>query len=154
TFPQRNLVLFITFVVILVTLVIQGLSLPFLIRYMNIQVNENETGQEQAIRLRLAAAVLSFMESEYGEESETIDAFNRLKARYERMVEISDKKLMERESETSAPSFLPKYRQMLLEIVAVRRKELTAMRRDHVYSDELLKKKEFELDLEEARLRR
>ncbi|MBS1917964.1 MAG: Na+/H+ antiporter [Bacteroidetes bacterium] len=152
-FPQRNLVLFITFVVILFTLVIQGLSLPFLIKYLQIRVNENEAEQEQAIRLRLAAAVLSFLESEYKEEAETIDAFNRLKARYERMVEIAGNKLMEKESE-SQPSFLPKYRQMLLDVVAVRRKELADIRRDHLYSDELIRKKEFELDLEEARLRR
>ena len=61
---------------------IQGLSLPFLIKYLQIKVNENGAEQDQAIRLRLAAAVLSFLESEYKEESETIDAFNRLKARY------------------------------------------------------------------------
>jgi monovalent cation/hydrogen antiporter len=153
-FPQRNLVLFITFVVILFTLVIQGLSLPFLIKYLQIKVNENETAeQEQAIRLRLAAAVLSFLETEYKEESETIDAFNRLKARYERMVEIAGNKLMEKES-SNQPSFMPKYRQMLLDVVAIRRKELAEIRRDHLYSDELIRKKEFELDLEEARLRR
>jgi CPA1 family monovalent cation:H+ antiporter len=36
-FPHRNLILFITFVVILLTLVVQGLTLPFLIKKFKIQ---------------------------------------------------------------------------------------------------------------------
>jgi monovalent cation/hydrogen antiporter len=153
-FPHRNLILFITFVVILFTLVLQGLTLPLLIRWLHVEAHENEAGQEQAIRLRLATAVLDFLETEYAEESASIDAFSRIKGRYERMVEISNKKLLEEESGDNETSFLPKYRRMLLELVDTRRKALGRMRHDNQYSEELLRNKEFELDLEEARLRR
>jgi len=153
-FPHRNLILFITFIVILFTLVLQGLTLPYIIRRLDITVKENEEEQRLSIRLRLATAALEYINASYSKESESIDAFNRLKARYERMVEITGKRLESEEGDEVAPAFLPRYRQLLLELVDIQRKELTHMRRDAEYGEELLRNKEFELDLEEARFRR
>jgi CPA1 family monovalent cation:H+ antiporter len=153
-FPHRNLILFITFVVILVTLVLQGLSLPLLVRWLKLEVQENEEEQQLGIRLRLATAVLDHITEQYGDEASTIDAFNRLKERYERMVQITSRKLEKEEGKDQNPAFLPRYRQLLLELVDVQRKELSKMRHDKLYSEELLRSKEFELDLEEARFRK
>jgi len=153
-FPHRNLILFITFVVILCTLVLQGLSLPLLVKWMRLEVQENEEEQQLSIRLRLATAVLDHITGEYGEEATSIDAFNRLKERYERMVQITSQKLEKEEGKEISPTFLPRYRQLLLELVAVQRRELSQMRHDNLFSEELLRSKEFELDLEEARFRR
>ena len=153
-FPHRNLILFITFVVILCTLVLQGLSLPLLVRRLKVEVQENEEEQQLSIRLRLATVVLDHITAAYGEEATSIDAFNRLKERYERMVEITSKKLEKEEGKEVNPAFLPRYRQLLLELVDVQRRELSQMRHDNLFSDELLRSKEFELDLEEARFRR
>jgi len=153
-FPQRDLILFITFVVILFTLVLQGLSLPYLIKRLKITDDGgNEEEQEIAVRLRLATASLGHMQSVYGEEVQMIDAFIRLKDRYERMIENANNKLAEKENNTTKADFLPKYRSMLIEIVYVKRDELQKLRRERVYSDEILKARERELDFEEARLR-
>ena len=46
-FPGRNLILFLTFVVILATLVVQGLSLPFLIRWLGIEDDYAEAAEER-----------------------------------------------------------------------------------------------------------
>jgi CPA1 family monovalent cation:H+ antiporter len=154
TFPHRNMILFITFIVILFTLVLQGLTLPYIIRRLDITVKENEEEQRLSIRLRLATAALEHITSGYPNETESIDAFNRLKARYERMVEIAAKRLEKEEGDEVTPEFLPRYRQLLLELVGIQRQELLQMRRDNEYSEELLRSKEFELDLEEARFRR
>jgi CPA1 family monovalent cation:H+ antiporter len=153
-FPHRNLILFITFVVILFTLVLQGLSLPFVIRLLKVKDEETENAEEQelAVRLRLAMAALDHMQSEHGDDLGDIDAFRRLKERYERMIEITNKKLLKEEDTTATASFLPRYRRMLIEIVSVRRKELQKLRSENIYAEELLKNKEWELDLEEARL--
>jgi CPA1 family monovalent cation:H+ antiporter len=151
-FPHRNLILFITFVVILVTLVLQGLTLPLIIRWLGVREEENEEDQRLSIRLRLANVVLEYISSQYAEESSSIAAFSRLKDRYQRMIEITSKKL--EKDEEMAPSFLPRYRQLLLELVKIQRQELSQMRRDATYSEELLRNKETELDLEEARFRR
>jgi monovalent cation/hydrogen antiporter len=153
-FPHRNLILFITFCVILSTLVLQGLSLPLIIRWLKIEVKENEEEERLAIRLRLANAALEYITTHYPDESRTIEAFSRLKARYERMIAITDKQLQKDGTETAKPSFIPRYRQLLLELVTIQRQELSRMRRDNDYSEELLRNKETELDLEEARFRR
>lgn len=153
-FPHRNLILFITFTVILFTLVLQGLSLPLLMRWLKIEARESESEETLAIRLRLAKAALDHIETEYADEVISVDAFNRLKARYERMVDIANKKIRQEEGAEKSPTFLPRYRKMLLELVKVQRKELAQMRRDNEFSDELIRGKEFELDLEEARFQR
>jgi NhaP-type Na+/H+ or K+/H+ antiporter len=153
-FPQRNMILFITFVVILFTLVLQGLSLPFLIKWLKINDEGGDTEeQEVAVRLRLATASLDHMQSMYSEEVEVIDAFSRLRDRYERMIENANGKLLEKETKNSTADFLPKYRSMLVEIVYIKREELQKLRRERIYSDEILRARERELDLEEARLR-
>jgi CPA1 family monovalent cation:H+ antiporter len=152
-FPHRNLILFITFVVILFTLVLQGLTLPVLIRILKIEAEENDEEQKLSIRLRLANTVLDYIETEYAQEARSIDAFSRLKGRYERMIEITGKKL-DKEEGDMPPTFLPRYRQLLLELVKIQRQELAHMRRDNLFSEEILRNKEFELDLEEARFRR
>jgi monovalent cation/hydrogen antiporter len=43
---------------------------------------------------------------------------------------------------------------MLLELIDVRRRELSHYRHDNSFPDELIREREWELDLEEARLRR
>lgn len=148
-FPHRNLILFITFSVILFTIVIQGLSLPWVIRWLRITNDETDRQPELELRLQLATAVLAHITADYGEESTTIDAFIRLRQRYERMVRITE----QRKEKDDTPTFLPRYRQLLLELVDIQRKELVNLRRDDTFPEELLRNKELELDLEEARFR-
>lgn len=153
-FPNRNLILFITFIVILMTLVFQGLSLPLVTKWLKIK-GQNDGGlQEQEIRLRLANAVLAFLEANYTDETAENETFARVKNRYERMVEHVSQRLAEDESADSAPAFMVSYRKMLREIVAVRRAEILRLRGEKTFPDELLREKEHELDLEEARLSR
>jgi len=129
-FPHRNMILFITFCVILSTLVIQGLTLPLIIRWLKIEVKENKEQERLAVRLRLANTVLDYINTRYPEESGTIEAFSRLKARYERMAAITDKQLNKEEGEEEkAPGFLQRYRKLLLELVTIQRQELLRMRR-------------------------
>lgn len=153
-FPYRNLILFITFCVILVTLVIQGLSLPLMLKWLKIEVPEDEHEQEQEIRLRLANVALDHIEHNYGEEANSIDAFTRLRDRYKRMAEITARKLEKEDELKKRPEFLHRYREMLLELVHARRVELNKMRHENQFPEELIRKKEDELDLEEARLRK
>uniref|UniRef100_UPI0028F14510 cation:proton antiporter n=1 Tax=Capnocytophaga leadbetteri TaxID=327575 RepID=UPI0028F14510 len=69
-FPHRNLFLYITFIVILVTLLVQGLSLPALIRWANFPDYEDhipEAEAESLIRKTLAQAALDYMQEHYKE---------------------------------------------------------------------------------------
>lgn len=155
-FRDRNLILFITFVVILITLVLQGLSLKPLIRWLKIEVNEKQSQQVQnmALRVQLAEAVLAYIDTNYQEEIQRHDTYQRVRERYDRMIEAAKKKLeSDEENEDKTNDFLPRYRQMLLELVDVRRRELTRFRHNKEYNEELIRDREWELDLEEARLR-
>ncbi len=153
-FPHRNLILFITFVVILITLVLQGLSLKPLIRILKIEVPDTEKTRLQALalRIRLAESVLSYIDTNYPEETQNNDTYKRVRDRYERMIEITKRKLETDEEEDEADSFLPQYRQMLIELVHIRRRELNYFRHKGEYSEELIREREWELDLEETRL--
>src|SRR6185436_7178474 len=67
-FPHRNLILFITFIVILVTLVFQGLTLPWLIRRVKPEdrnVSIPEPRQEIIIQKKIAKYSLQFLEEKY-----------------------------------------------------------------------------------------
>jgi monovalent cation/hydrogen antiporter len=154
-FPHRNLILFITFVVILFTLVLQGLSLKPLIRILKIEApdSESERLQALALRIRLAESVLSYLDTNYPEETQNNDTYKRVRDRYERMIEITKRKLESDEAEDETDSFLPHYRQMLIELVHIRRRELNYFRHKAEYSEELIREREWELDLEEARLK-
>lgn len=155
-FPHRNLILFITFVVILFTLVLQGLTLGPIIRFLKLQENEKESEETQALalRLELAEAVLAYIDTNYAAEVANNETYTRVRDRYERMIGVTRKKLEKEEAEDKAASFLPQYRQMLLELVEVRRRELARFRHNKEYDEELIRKREWELDLEEERLKR
>jgi CPA1 family monovalent cation:H+ antiporter len=74
-FPMRDLIIFITFCVILVTLVLQGMSLPFLIRWLDL-AREGRAEQEQAAqmecqaRAELIEAALQRLDAFFKENSE------------------------------------------------------------------------------------
>jgi CPA1 family monovalent cation:H+ antiporter len=149
-FPQRNLILFIAFIVILITLVLQGLSLPFLIKKLDIEVKDNEKEHHLEIQMNLASAVLSHINNNYADEAQTNDAFRQLKERYEHLVETRTKQLSKKEK---APSYIIAYRKALLELIDVRRNALEELRKEGKYRDELIRNIEKEIDHEEARLR-
>jgi CPA1 family monovalent cation:H+ antiporter len=61
-FPQRNVILFITFIVILITLVVQGLTLPWLVRRLGVQESPAErAAEEQELRLALVESALKYL---------------------------------------------------------------------------------------------
>jgi Na+/H+ antiporter len=70
-FPQRNLILFITFIVILLTLLLQGLTLPAIIRKMNLKDYDDPVSEEEAdeiIKRDLAAYALNHLRKHYPEQ--------------------------------------------------------------------------------------
>ncbi|MNL38440.1 hypothetical protein D3C87_1606530 [compost metagenome] len=102
---------------------------------------------------RLATVSLDYMKSNYDGEIQDFEPFRLLKERYEKIIEMSDYKLLHSDDDTSV-SYVRKYRTMLLEIIDVKRDEILKLREERTCSNEVIKTKEHELDLEEARLRR
>lgn len=68
-FPQRNLILFITFVVIVLSVLVQGLTLPWLVRLVKFEDPDHRqpiNKQERHVREKLAAFSTSFLENHEG----------------------------------------------------------------------------------------
>lgn len=152
-FPYRNLLLIISFVVILFTLVIQGLSLPWLIKKLNIK-DENEELEADvnlAIKLHLAEAVVDYLKQNYSAEIEAQSAYSIVLERYEQLAQNTYQRIVEGEMGQGA-EVAHQFKQMLRELVQVKRKALHSLTAQELYSLEAIREKERALDLEEARL--
>lgn len=151
-FPQRNMILFITFVVILVTLVFQGLTLPLIIRKLGIkEEDENIPEEEQieAIRTELGQSVINYLDQNYAFEIQQYEAIGRIKEQFVRNITSSGQGPEDREHLHTVRSLSKK---IMSELIALRRAQLQRMRLEHRYDEEVIRILETNLDLDEARL--
>lgn len=151
-FPRRDLVLFITFVVILATLVLQGLSLPLLIRWLNFapgeHADERRVREEKEMTRHLAAAALEHLNTRYQAECTEHESFKRLKAHYMGVLSASALDV-DVHGELRA-----RYVKMQVELIQAQKRALLHARREGKFDHALLMAQEDQLDMEEARLRR
>ena len=117
-FPQRNLILFITFVVILLTLVVQGLTLPFLIKKLNITNPHHDANQlehYQQVRLELAQFALENLKTNYGETLDQQPILQRIANKWEDHKILTEDADMSQECRTIYINILNEQRQWLIE---------------------------------------
>jgi CPA1 family monovalent cation:H+ antiporter len=151
-FPERDLILFFTFAVILATLVGQGLTLPWLIRRLRVSVPPAQEHLERDARRTAAEAALNRIQQLAAAERLTEEAVGALTEAYrERILHLSDE-LAEALGWSPRRQRSIERRRLLREALAAEREHLLALHRQHRLSKELLLKLERELDLEEARL--
>jgi Na+/H+ antiporter len=153
--PERNLIIFITFVVILVTLVIQGLTLPFIIKAINIEEIDPvipEEKQEAEIRIRLIDTALKRLEDKHKADLENNDLLISLKSEFENHLKHNNRTLECMECIEQDQKELIVYRRVLRDIYRVQRKELYHMRKENTFSDEAIRKEEMQVDIAEVRI--
>lgn len=154
-FPHRNLILFITFIVILVTLVFQGLTLPLLIKWINVKEMDempSEGEQEQEIRLRLMKKALDRLNDKYADKIPDNELLGFLKTQLEHDINITDKRLASLTCDTTQQDEIDLYHEVMRDLVHVQREELFHMRQEKVFEDEVIRKQEAQLDLDEAKV--
>lgn len=147
-FPHRDLIIFLTFSVIFATLVIQGISLPYLVRWLGIKPSEEELREEDEARIKIVTRVIEHIEENYsiGLSDEVL---NQIKTKYEiRIQRMKKGQKVGRISEEQVNNFL----NVQQEIIKVERAMLNELHREGKVSEEALRKIEYELDLEETRL--
>src|SRR4030095_5720669 len=86
-FPGRDYILFIAFSVILVTLVLQGLTLPVLIRKLQIPGDGETDEEERLARLEANKAALDWIEKARADGKFSPNAVDRLHAEYDERIE-------------------------------------------------------------------
>lgn len=154
-FPHRNMILFITFIVILVTLIFQGLTLPLFLKWLKIEeIDEGlpEEDQIESIRLQLARECVEHLDEKYSNEMSQFETIARIKEQLERSIRATERTLLEQTQKEEVGSVRKLYRKIMLELVTLRRAGLKRLKATKQYDHEVLRDMEDNLDLEEARL--
>ncbi|MFZ0739582.1 MAG: Na+/H+ antiporter [Candidatus Acidiferrales bacterium] len=150
-FPERNLIVFLTFCVILVTLVLQGLTLPALIRALGLAGAPVNNAEEDEARRIIANTALTHLQG--ARESDLADfsaVYDDISQRYARRLASLTKETDG--GEAMSDRQLERYRALLGELMRVERKTAVRLRNEGRINDEVLRKLEHELDLSETRL--
>jgi monovalent cation/hydrogen antiporter len=150
-FPMRNLILFLTFAVILATLVLQGLTLPTLIR--RLRVTGDGTEEQEELRARMAAtqAALDRLDELAGEDWTRDDTVARLHG----LFEFRRRRLKARAGiweDDGAEDRSLAYQRLVRELLVAQRQAIVRLRNQGAISNDVMHRIERELDLEDTRL--
>ncbi|GAB3882334.1 Na+/H+ antiporter [Spirosoma agri] len=143
-FPQRNLILFITFIVILSTLLLQGLTLPYLIRVFRLPDSDHHLPEEEDYHLmykKLVAESLTHLKTEYAAQVNEHPALQQLVRKWE-----DSNQLLDDELQTSD------HKAIYLQLLDQQRQWLRQWNKDPVTNEEVVRKHLLRLDLEEERV--
>jgi CPA1 family monovalent cation:H+ antiporter len=151
--PGRELIQFVTFALILVTVVGQGLTLPWLIRRLEVVEDgteeENEEIRARLVIARAALARVDELEAEDWTRDGTVERVRRLYEFRQRRFKIRAGKIEDADG-LEEGSLL--YQRMMHEIYSAQRQALVGLRNSRQISSEVMRRVERELDLEESRL--
>lgn len=153
-FPYRALILFITFIVILVTLVIQGLTLPWMIRQLKIIDHSKklpEQQQERIVQKKMAHVSLQLLEEKYGDRRKNNEHIENLYRRLETDMKFYQE-LIE-QPDNGKESRLTDFQTIYLHILDRQRQLLMDINHKEEFDEEIVRKYLTLIDLEEFKVR-
>jgi len=152
-FPHRNLIIYLTFCVILSTLIGLGLTLPFLIKVLKIKPY-SIYAEEYEVRNTVVSETITHIEENYALLQDEL--LNNIKSKYEvkfnRLQRTDLPSNFFGNGETLSANIFNEYTQLQIDLLNVERKKVEDMHRKGLANEEILRKIERELDLEETRL--
>lgn len=154
-FPHRNLILFITFIVIFITLVVQGLSLPFIVKKLNMPAMDVVLPQEQQeaqIQIRLNRLALSHINNNYSDVVQKSNLLKNYQMQISLETENTENQLDLMECNNCTTQEIDNYETILKEIYDKQRIEIFQMRKEKYYEDEEIRKAELQLDLNDLKI--
>jgi Na+/H+ antiporter len=150
-FPGRELILFLTFSVILATLVGQGLTLPYLIRLLGVEDDGIEDREDAKARVHVAEAALARLEELLSEDWVRDDTAERVRgayrfrtSRFQARLDDGDDGAIESRSQD--------YQRLRRELLDAERQALVDLRRSGAISNDVWLRVGRDLDLEDERL--
>lgn len=155
-FPHRETILIITFVVILVTLVGQGLTLPLLIKLLRIKPDNNN--DEKKLRLLVNSSALNYIDDRISGKAFNSQAIEQVRKLYELRVswlkgDDFKESLSGNQAQHSNDNFLEQVINVQLAVTDFKRQLLIKLYRDGSFSAQNIRTLEKEIDLDESRLR-
>jgi len=149
-FPDRDLVIFVAYAVIVLTLVLPGLTLAPLVRRLGLVESEDHKRAAAEARLRITQAALERLDELDDEAPEHV--VQRLRDRYGSRVERLEAR-MEGDHDEEGQTDVARTGRLLSEMIDAERDVLKTMRTERAFDAEILREIERELDLDESRLR-
>src|SRR6266545_1440145 len=150
-FPQRDLIVFLTFCVILGTLVVQGLTLPLVIRAFGIEADHLDEKEEAKARIKAADAALARLEELTGEEWVREDTAERMRGLYGfRRNRFASR--FNRDDDGAIEEQSLSYQRLRRELLEAERAAIVDLRRRGVINSDVERRLHRDLDLEDARL--
>jgi monovalent cation/hydrogen antiporter len=150
-FPDRQLIIFLTFAVIVATLVVQGLTLPALIDLLGVRDDGSAQREEAKARIKAAEAALERLEELVADGAVREDTAERLRGqlsfranRFRARFDDEDDGAIEERSVA--------YQRVMRELLTAEQAALVSLRNDRVIDDNVMQSVQRDLDLEAARL--
>jgi CPA1 family monovalent cation:H+ antiporter len=152
-FPERDLVIFLAYCVVLFTVVVQGLTLPALIRRLGVvEDGRDEEAEEHAARIAAAEAAMEALDGLVEEDwthDETVERMRRLYSfRRRRFATLRG----DLDDEDGIVDQSLAYQRLMHEVIEAQRTAILQMRNEGTISAEVMRRVERDLDLEESRL--
>ena len=146
-FTQRNLIVFLTFSVILVTLVLQGLTLPPLVRALGLAGAAGRNTEEEEARRTILEAALGYLQKVRDQDSAGPDEiYDDLQQHYQHRLAT-----LKGDASDVHSSHHTRYVKLSRDLLRVERQTAVRLRNEGRINDELLRDLERELDLSETR---
>ena len=152
-FPHRNLIIYLTFCVIFSTLVLLGFTLPWVIRKLKLEPH-SIIAEEYEVRTEVVKRAINHIEENFALAPDEL--LNNIKSKYE----VKFNRLQKTDlpanyfggGKVLPGSIFNEYTQMQINVIGAERASLDHMHRSGKASEEIIRKIERELDLEETRL--
>ncbi len=150
----RPQIIFLTFCLILVTLVGQGLSLPFVVRALGLEEPRRWSDEEAVARMEAAQSALDRIDQMEEEERAPEKQLERLRDLYRRRFRTCQAVLSGEDPESAArEQRIVDYGELRRELIGIEREELLNLRAVGRLRNTTMRQIERDLDLEEARIR-
>lgn len=150
----RPQIIFLTFALILITLVGQGLSLPFVVRALKLEEPRRWSDEEAVARMEAAQSALDRIDEMEAEERAGEKQLQRLRDLYRARFRMCQAVLAGEDPEAAArEQRIADYGELRRELIGIEREELLALRNNGRLRNETVRAIERDLDLEEARIR-
>ena len=150
-FPERSLLIYLAFCVILATLVLQGLSLPLVIRLLNLEDDGSAAKEETKARIYAADAALARLDELADEEWVRNDTLERMRAQY-RFRQSRFNARFDAEDDGAIEQRSQDYQRLRRELLDAERRAVVELRRTGRINDDVMNVVQRDLDLEDARL--
>jgi monovalent cation/hydrogen antiporter len=150
-FPGRDLIIFLAFVVILGTLVLQGLTLPALIARLGLEDDGMEMKEDTKARILAAEAALQRLDELIDEDWVRDDTAERMRGLYNfRRSRFAAR--FDGQDDGGIEERSMNYQRLRRELLEAERAEIVSLRRQGRISDDVMRAVERDLDLEDQRL--